>query len=192
MNKAVRQEFEALVLEKIENAARVFSQQSTPPTYTCALQANFLNNILQEYQNACRRRVGDNGGADVRGSHRSAPSAHNITSQTGPGHNALDLQVDHTGEDLPSQSSLPDGAPVGSDLAGNDQPSARPTPLPRYTAGGTGNMPGAMLRVENVGPASVALSSPSPGGWTFTNEEEWATMFMNAGFDIGGGVFVPG
>jgi hypothetical protein len=47
-----------------------------------------------------------------------------------------------------------------------------------------------MLRVENAASASVGLSSLSPGGWTFTNEEEWAAMFMNAGFDIGGGIFV--
>ncbi|KAH8674277.1 hypothetical protein BX600DRAFT_457295 [Xylariales sp. PMI_506] len=223
VNKSVRQEFESSVLETIENAARVFEQQATPPTYTCALQANFLKNVLQEYQKACRRRLQMNA---------SAPAGRHPSQALRPSNDSSTPVIANSGgEILPalgeSRPNNPQGGVTGatdetSELFRASEYSNRTNPAPNLVHTGTsqdnngdhdygtarsnmtprfntnsllemGYMPSNMIRMNsgNNNPSPDVFAEASPEGWPFTNEEEWAAMFMNAGFDIGGGVFVP-
>lgn len=46
--------------------------------------------------------------------------------------------------------------------------------------------------VPNLTPLSddVVAQDSSPANWEFT-DDDWASLFMNAGFDIADGVFIP-
>ena len=46
--------------------------------------------------------------------------------------------------------------------------------------------------MPNMTPISDAAAAPdsSPANWEFT-DDDWASLFLNAGFDIADGVFIP-
>ncbi|KAF5000828.1 hypothetical protein FGRMN_1436 [Fusarium graminum] len=58
VNRVIRQEYEKTVIEALKLASSTFGEQTAPPNFSCSLQANFLKNLVLEYQKACRRRLG--------------------------------------------------------------------------------------------------------------------------------------
>ena len=207
MTQNIQKEFERAAIEAIESAARVFAQQAGPPQFTCALQAKFLNNVVQEYYGVCRRRIP-----------RSASNQRTPTSTTIP---YADVAPPMPVVDVPMASDGP-----------YDRPPMlqRPATVKRdpllssnfYTrAGGTTvaqSSPDIVPRINLARPPTNGTNysgsyshsqgspsqGPSPSSWThdptqghganpnqhFT-DQDWTSLFMNAGFDIGDGVFVP-
>lgn len=168
-------------------AARVFDQQSTPPTFTCSLQANFLRNVVQEYKRACRQQASCHA---ANQEHCSSPYEQSIAICTG---------------------SEIDDAPILSDNArGWAQPGSS-LEASRFRAANTYEREGAIQsddhvlsvmqtgrsnnvseNMPNMTPISdaAAAQDSSPANWEFT-DDDWASLFMNAGFDIADGVFIP-
>lgn len=168
-------------------AARVFDQQSTPPTFTCSLQANFLRNVVQKYKRACRRQS----------SHHAADQEYCPSPY-------------EQGIPLPTRSEIDDA----TTLSGNNRGWAQEGPSPElsrfrlaHTYEREGEFPSndqsvsviQMSRSNNVSDHipnmtsisdSAAAQSSSPANWEF-KDDDWASLFMNAGFDIADGIFIP-
>lgn len=161
-------------------AARVFEQQSTPPTFTCSLQANFLRNVVQEYKRACRRPVPrsttDQGyysplyEQDMRVSTRVGPNDAMISDNTrnlvqpGLAFEESRFRTVHAYEKEDFSSNR-------RDVSVNDFSEHMPSMVP----------------VSNDAPGQES----SPSTWDFAGRD-WAPLFMSAGFDILDGVFIPG
>jgi hypothetical protein len=166
VNMSIRQEFEAAALETIETAARTFEQQSTPPNYACTLQAKFLNNVAQEYARACRRRC----------------ALEATTFSPSASRQPQSMQQPHLQQEL-----------SGREAANQHQSFLESSYRHQLWAEGASGG----VRTANCEPQMIGDVPSGTDGMTSilsqsqdTIESEWAAIFMNAGFDIGGGVFV--
>jgi hypothetical protein len=168
-------------------AARVFDQQSTPPTFTCSLQANFLRNVVQEYKRACRRQI----------------SRHSNDQEYCP-------SPYEQGMPVPSRPETEDATMISENARDWVQPGVSfeacrfraAHTYEREGAFSSDNQDGLVMQtarsnnvsehVPNMTPISdsAAAQDSSPANWEFT-DDDWASLFMNAGFDIADGVFIP-
>jgi hypothetical protein len=162
-------------------SARVFDQQSTPPTFTCSLQANFLRNVVQEYKRACRRQLPRHA-ADQE----YCPSPY------------------EQGIPVPSRIETDDATLLSDNARGWVQPGLSLEGSRVRTAHAyererdfTSDHQGVLINnisehMPNMTPISegAADQNSSPANWEFT-DDDWASLFMNAGFDIADGVFIP-
>jgi hypothetical protein len=192
VKSATRREYEKATIETIDMAARVFEQQSTPPTFTCSLQANFLRNVIQEYKSTCRQHLSRH--TDEQ---ENDPSLYEhitpfpvIQGNPGPDEAMEDdstqrrivspLDLEASGSQAPGQYHRGDEA-----LSGYQKPieNAPESGIAKdYATGSTHNM--ALVADTTVD------QEPSPQDWEFT-DEDWISLSMNAGFDIADGVFIP-
>lgn len=172
----MRQEFEATIIEAIEVAAIAFAQQSTPPNSSCTLQANFLTNVIHEYHKfgrpQGRRPTGDNIGLGNRMGRQTEQSTESGRLQAGQGRDARRRH--------PSQVPQVQQAETITDPASNGRTS---TPLDSsHEALGDAEDGSSMQNDFMEGPLCNEI---------FTDDQGWLALFLNAGFDIDGGVFVP-
>ncbi|KIW17450.1 hypothetical protein PV08_04644 [Exophiala spinifera] len=177
VNVTIRKQFENTVMKTIDQAAAIFAQQSAPPTFGCALQANFLTNVLREYKKACHRRSQPRKVAeDV--TRAQAPSSGGVTDMT-PNMNQAEQR----------QSTF---------LTWNEH--VRPPPIATSSGRdvGDGQLRGtasanfARHRGIDISESFTGDTNTSANNLVFYNDEDWSAIFANAGFNITGGVFIPG
>lgn len=191
VHQAIRQEIESSILETIREAARVFDLQATPATFGCALQAKFLNNCLREYEKACRHR----------------PVSDQSISNTKPGHFGR-FQNHSTGSvayDAPHSPLLNSHIRI-QDNSKQDENLNEARHQPRPDSPRKEILQPDVLSSRNVPPFEEQLtinnqtstyngawdSTPMPTSYMFSDEQFWQSTFMNAGFHVGDGVFLPG
>ncbi|KAJ9628107.1 hypothetical protein H2204_009509 [Knufia peltigerae] len=177
VNVTIRKQFEDQVMKTIDEAAAIFAQQSAPPTFGCALQANFLTNVLQEYKKACQRRSQ---------THKVAEEASRVESQISGG---IPDTYRHLTQAEQQQSTF---------LTWNEP--IRPAP-PAISSGRVvsegplRHAPSANLAMHSavdISDTFIEDADSSANNLVFYNDEDWSTIFANAGFNITGGVFIPG
>ncbi|KAH8896907.1 hypothetical protein GQ53DRAFT_638910, partial [Thozetella sp. PMI_491] len=188
VNGNIRREFERTALDAIQNAAHVFAQQSTPPTFGCALQANFLSNVIREYERACKRRF-------VAVMNDSNPGSRSDSANTQRASRNVPRQHRRVRENTEQPQPQSDPGAVQGAL----QTERRETPDELQTLISNGDcivaseMPdvGDISRAEGESSIHPGFTDASPPDWSFADNEKWTAMFMTAGFDIGGGTFMP-
>ncbi|KAI1608234.1 hypothetical protein EDD36DRAFT_423657 [Exophiala viscosa] len=173
VNKSIRQEFETAALETINTVARVFADQSTPPNYACALQVKFLHNVVQEYARACRGRY-----------------AHEMTEATTGA--AQQYQV---GQQPPSQQDLSrregpsQHEPFIENTARHQRSAEDASDSIRNTSCGQQLVEDVPFRADGMASALHEAAGQASSPNRDMTDDEWAAIFMNAGFDIEAGVF---
>ena len=178
VKSVTRNEFETATIDTINTAARVFEQQSAPPTYTCSRQASFLRNVVQEYKRSCRwqhsRNVRDDQEGDT--SLYQQTMALPVVQQNMQAESTVH-QISH----LPQEADASSG---GGQYYRDEASSAYQNP-----ANNAGVASSATA--DHLTPmANDIVDQIEPHNWEFTGED-WTSLFMNAGFDIVDGVFVP-
>lgn len=168
-------------------AARVFDQQSTPPTFTCSLQANFLRNVVQEYRRACRRQLA-----------RHAAEQEYCPSPYEQGISTLRPEIDNATTMLSGNARgwVQPGLSLEESRFRAAHTYEREGEFPSddqdvsiMQAGRNNNISEHMPNMTPISDGAMGQDS-SPANWEFT-DDDWASLFMNAGFDIADGVFIP-
>jgi hypothetical protein len=190
-------EVEPSIIKTIEMAALVFRQQETPPTFSCALQAKFLNNILQEYKKARRDRLTRISNPKACSIEPAAPVRPGSASHSQPISDSLQPQQNPARQKEQSQTSfslqglteVEQSHDIGnsdrqSDLemhviqtTSDEQRSQHTHPLESLSGG------------ERLGDNRSVGTTPQ--NLPFGDDEPWANMFINAGFNVYDGVFLP-
>lgn len=168
-------------------AARVFNQQSTPPAFTCSLQASFLRNVVQEYKRACRRQISRHASDQdyCTSPYEQAIPVPTISENTGPD-NAIENDTTRGLERPPL--SLDGSRFQETNLYAQGGESLSTHHSAPLTGTGEHNAQGSIVHITSI-PSSLVAEESSPN-WEFT-DEDWTSLFMNAGFDIADGVFIP-
>lgn len=180
----------------MKTTVRVLTAQETPADFSCSLQAKFLSNALREYEKARRRQsakkiqnehvarvtpattdIMDDTTSPPTVSHRQSSTVLGGNSSAYPGRQAHDVNAAHqssTDAERTSQARTNEHMgpmDISSDFLGN-------TALMETRPSNENNSP-----LETVGAQTA--------DWTFGNDDVWSAMFLNAGFDISEGVFLP-
>jgi hypothetical protein len=162
----IRSEMERPAMEAIRSAAKTLTEQAAPPNTGCALQANFLHNVALEYEASrgpsCRSRSYGQGP-----SHVDNPRTTAAPSQT------LPLPV----RTIPSYPTVPDSHL--EERAWEDRA-----------------IDALSQDMQDI--ATPAIDSTqdlqdtpfSDGTNPLTEDEIWAIIFANAGFDVNAGAFM--
>lgn len=161
-------EFEATSIEAIKKTAQTFEAQCATQKTGCALQARFLNNVAVQYEKAKQqsKRVFVGQLQQVVKT-ESMQQPYNEPTDPNPAIGAqLNQNQNQMDQDMvPQRPAYPQTYTTTQGIA--------PTQDNFYT-----NTAGIGYETE--------LS-----GWNFDNNDQWETMFANAGYRIYDGVFMP-
>ncbi|OKL59898.1 hypothetical protein UA08_04538 [Talaromyces atroroseus] len=184
-----RKEYEKATIEAIDMAARVFEQQSTPPTFTCSLQASFLRNVVQEYKRTCRQHLSRH--ADEQ-EHDPSLYEQNTSFSVMQGNSGINEDDSAQRRILSPLTLEPSGVqesgqyPQEGDALSGYQNLVASAPI---VGTAKDHAPRDVGNIAFVADSTVAQDL-SPQDWEFTNED-WVSLSMNAGFDITDGIFIP-
>lgn len=157
---------EVAALNAIRSAMRTFSEQRAPANTGCALQAKFLRNVLLEYEmiNARSQRSGTQPRSDQhsRQNHNSLRSGAPMTAAPT---NLSRLPRDTTHQTI-------------------DSPIFSPSHVRRVQDSGI------LSAHDDESSVSATPHDPSVFNLDFANDDVWALIFANAGFNIDQGTFL--
>ena len=181
LDKHTRDGVEKPIQRSIESAAKAFARQATPPTFASALLANFLENVLGEYDKVRRRSPGSHSSPDHRADidPKAMSSLLGVTMPAVPTQESGDAeQTNVTNESWTSFEANPTTNEVlsrDSDISPTNEVDSR-----------------TLQHATGSPETSELWFQPTDNyAWTFADEDGWAAMFLDAGFDINGGVFMP-
>ncbi|KAM0815287.1 putative Transcription factor domain-containing protein [Seiridium cardinale] len=137
--ESIANQIEPEVTRVISSAARVFSQQASPPGSSCTLQAKFLEKIISDYMERRREQ------------RAQAPRQHATNDAN-----------------VPRPRSVSDT-------------SKEPREARGYNRG--------MVNLESIHSLANSGSHQARLDFSFAEDDTWADMFANAGFNIQEGVF---
>jgi hypothetical protein len=189
------------LLKKLQRLRRFFAQRAAPANFSCALQASFLNNVLREYTNACHRQqkpspnaspyfipVQQHSGAaqypEADSGVSTEPMSTTSTSQTSM------TRTPQISWSTPVECHGYSAYCNGSDLY-NDNPT-EPQVFQHENIVQTLKSCIDTTTETTTGESLEEAIIPDLSQNFFSCEEDlWSAMFINAGFNPQGGVFVP-
>lgn len=189
VHNAVREEVEPSILKTIEMTALAFRQQETPPTFSCALQAKFLENILQEYTKVRRDKLTSITSPNESFVKSSTPTrpASGLNPQPILGIFSPQRDTATYNEHVPTFSQhvneIERNETIGND---NNQTDLEILQEQRFQQV---QSPQSLSGEERQGDNESVGTIPQN---FFFGDKQWANMFINAGFNEHDGVFLPG
>lgn len=156
---SIVREIEAGTIETIRTAATAFSQQSAPPGSSCFLQARFLDKVVSNYD-------------DIR--EQNSPRGVSATTRTDICyHSNLATPGTGTRETMTAPSALAEGS---CDSIYTQQQAYEENSLPRTF-------------ITTAQSSSAVARSTARIDCILTDNDTWADVFANAGFNIQDGFF---
>jgi hypothetical protein len=190
VHQSIRQEIESSILETMKTAVQVLAAQETPASFSCSLQAKFLSNALREYDKARRcQSVGKTQNEHVAEVTQPKPNLTDVnTSSSTASHRQSstlfggDSSVQAEGHAL-NVNTIHDSSMDTLQAGPNEQ--IYPMNI------SSGNIPEIGTWHSNQDTKVLETVESQAADWTFGNDDIWSAMFLNAGFDIGEGIFLP-
>lgn len=151
---------ESPALDAIRNGMRTFAEQAAPTNTGCALQSIFLQNVLLEYQAISEH---PHQTSHRQQDHGYTRPSHESSCQNPATSNEFRSTTDNRDYHRPGTSSVPLQYVEEADM---------------------------MSRYDDQDPAPIALSDLPLTNLDFTDNDSWALIFANAGFNIDQGTFI--
>jgi hypothetical protein len=165
----IRSEMERPAMEAIRSAAKTLTEQAAPPNTGCALQANFLYNVALEYEASrepsCRSRSYGRGPSHVDNPRTTAAPSRTLTLHVRTIPSYPTVPDSHLEERAWEDRDLHEIDALSQDMQDIETPA-----------------------IDSI--QDLQDTTFSDGTKPLTEDEVWAIIFANAGFNVNAGAFM--